>query len=366
MRQAATEDKESSMRFAQTTGTVDKRPPTEQDAIALRRLPVDQRAFKGSDPRGRPELLDAAANDPLDESWRSAKAYDRRAVVTAKEQLTSTGTMSITLRAQDQHGLDFDPGQFVGIEANVAGARRRRTPFCILMRPEEPNSFTLLVRVVPQGPLSLHMAALRVGDQVRFRGPTGRSMIPKEDDTELVLLATGVGVSPFYALACRLLESDSDRRITLLWGLRLVEDICLLDRLDELAERHPNFSYRISLSQPEPSWTGLRGRLTETVPAEMGTLQGKHFYLCGNGAMIAELSGALVAAGADKRLIYEEAFFNARHRADPAIVARIRGSLVDDEVLSPVITGTGSLFPLDHPLKAEGAPGRVPASARDA
>lgn len=353
------------MKIAQRAGRVDKRPHSEEDDIARRRWPVEQRAFKGSDPRGRGELLDAAAKDPLDESWRSANAYARTAVVTATEQLTPTGTITITLEVDDDHGFNFAPGQFVGIAADVAGARRRRTPFCILESPQGSSTFKLLVRVVPQGPLSLHMAALQVGDTISFRGPTGRSMIPHEDDTDLVLMATGVGISPFYALAYHLLDRGCDRRIRLLWGLRLVEDICLTDQLEELAERYPNFSYGISLSQPEPSWKGPRGRLTSTVPAELETLDGKHFYLCGNGAMTTEFSNALVEAGVDKRLIYEEPFFNARHRPDPAIVATIREGLIDSRALSPVITGDGMLFPLEHPLGGQAAPaiGQVSTNA---
>ncbi|MHB1533927.1 MAG: ferredoxin--NADP reductase [Acidimicrobiales bacterium] len=326
------------------------------DDVRLRRLPIDQRAFKGSDPRGAPPVLQAAVAKPLGDTWRRLDAYDRRANIVATQQLTSTGTMIVTLGVTDGKGLSFAPGQFIGIEASVVGARRRRTPYCIMSAPDGGDTFSLLVRVVPRGPLSRHLAALEVGDEISFRGPTGRSMIPAHDNSELALIATGVGISPLYALARDLLVSGTERRIRLLWGLRLVQDICLLSELEALVEGYPNFSYEITLSQPDASWCGLKGRVTDVAPAWLDNLGGKRFYLCGNGAMIAEMAAALSEAGVEDRLIYEEAFFDGRHRPDPTVVARLRTRLVDDALLSPVITGSGPLFPLSTRLPSSSGP----------
>jgi ferredoxin-NADP reductase len=323
--------------------------------LSLERLPVERRSFQGSDPRGRPDTLAAAAGDPLDQYWRQAKSYNRRAVVAATEMLTATGTLRLTLRAVDGDALDFSPGQFIGIEAAGDGVRRRRTPYCVLSPPGDGDTFQLLVRVVPQGPLSRHLGELRVGDSVGFRGPTGRSMIPREDGTSLVLLATGVGVSPFYSLARHLLERGAERRIRLLWGLRHEADVCLVAELDELANAYPNFSYQISLSQPGPTWDGLHGRLTDSAPRVLGDLDGKHFYLCGNGEMTGEFATALSELGVSGKLIYEEAFFNARCRPDPVVLSRLRDRLAGGADLSPVVSGEKILFPLERPLGGVGA-----------
>ena len=105
--------------------------------------------------------------------------------------------------------------------------------------------FELLVPVVPGGPLSEYLGSLRPGAEVAFRGPAGRSMVPKDLDRDLVLVATGVGVGPLCSLASHLLVRGFERPIELFWGLRLAEDICLTEELDRLALEHPNFSYRI-------------------------------------------------------------------------------------------------------------------------
>ena len=262
--------------------------------------------------------------------------YDRRARVTAYETLTPTGTVRISFEVIDEQEFSFKPGQFVGIRADVTKAGPRKTPYCIISPPNDEKTFRLLVRLVPEGPLSQYLVSLGVGDVIPFRGPVGRSMIPKEDDTELVLLATGVGVGPFLSLAEHLYSEGFERRIRLFWGLRLQEDICLVDELEGLARRNPTFSYQITLSQPPPGWQGLRGRLTETVPGLLETLGGKHYYLVGNGAMIEEMSEALSDLGVFKRLIYEEPYFNARHKADAETLAQIRERFVAHDLVSPL------------------------------
>jgi NAD(P)H-flavin reductase len=267
---------------------------------------------------------------------RRVDRYDRRAEVTAYETLTSTGTVRITFRVTDEQPFVLYPGQFVGIQADVPGFGLRKSPYCIVSPPNDERTFQLLVRLVPEGPLSYYLASLDIGDEIAFRGPSGRrTMVPKEGKEELVLIATGVGVGPFLPFIEVLARDGFDRPVTLYWGLRLVEDICLTDELDELAKKYSFFRYDISLSQPPDDWTGLRGRVTESVPPLLPTLSGKRFYLFGNGAMIEEMSSVLSDLGVDRFFIYEEVYFNVKYRADPADLAKIRDRFPRTDLFAP-------------------------------
>lgn len=276
--------------------------------------------------------------------------YDRRARVIGYEPLTTTGTVRISFEVVDDHEFVFLPGYFIGIKADVAGVGTCRSPYCILSSPNDRRLFQLIVRLVPEGPLSCYLSALDLGDVIAFRGPAGRSMIPKEDDTALVLLATGVGIGPFLSLCDHLLEGSWTRPIRLFWGLRLIEDVCLLDELDAIAAAHHDFSYQVTLSQPPPRWAGLRGRLTQCVPPLLPTLGGTHYYLVGNGAMIAEFSTVLSDLGVDERLIYEEIYFNSKWRPSPATLADLRARFVATDLISPYQQQQAELFGLERPL----------------
>ncbi len=286
--------------------------------------------------------------------------YDRRAEVLAYETLTPTGTVRITFRVVDDHPFTYHPGQFIGIRLNVPGVGWRKTPYCLVSPPNDERTFQLLVRLVPDGPLSVYLASLEPGDSIAFRGPTGRSMMPKQEYDELILMATGVGVGPFVFLVKRLAAEGSQQRVRLFWGLRLVEDLCLLDELEELARANPWFTYHITLSSPPPGWTGMRGRITESVPALIPTLGNKRFYLVGNGAMIEEISTVLSDLGVDRSFIYEEPFFNGKFKADPAVLAQVRERFVAADLFSPYKDQEHGLLHLEKPIAAR----RQEAAAR--
>ncbi|MDQ3898398.1 MAG: FAD-dependent oxidoreductase [Actinomycetota bacterium] len=288
----------------------------------------------------------------IDDRWFGKSRYKRVARVTSNEALTATGTCRVGLEVADGEAFTFDPGQFVGIEAEFPGRGFRRSPYCILSDPADAPRFDLLVRAVPDGPLSLYLAALQPGDEVVFRGPTGRSMVPRDRDRQLVLMATGTGVAPLLSLARHLLVDGYPQPISLWWGLRLAEDICLTDELDELAADFERFRYAITLSQAPDDWTGLRGRLGESVPPLLPTLGGKRYYLVGNGAMLEEMALALSDLGVIQQYIYKEPYFDPIHEPDRDVVASIRERFVATDLFSAYAARRGSAFDIDRDLEA--------------
>lgn len=282
---------------------------------------------------------------------RRVDRYDRRAEVTAYETLTPTGTVRMAFRVTDDQPFEFLPGYFVGISADVPDVGVRRSPYCIVSPPSQDRTFELLIRLVPEGPLSYYLGSLGLGDVIAFRGPSGRSMVPAEEYDEMVVLATGVGVGPIVSLVSYLASEGRDQPIVLYWGLRLEEDICFLDEVEALKKRYPGFRYQITLSQPPAHWRGLRGRVTESVPRLLEILDKRQFVLVGNGAMIAEISRVLSDLGVNQKFIHEEVYFNVRYRPDPTTVAEIRRRFVLSDPLSPYAhQKAGGLLVPEHPL----------------
>ena len=307
--------------------------------------------FQGTPPRSQSHAAEAAALKAMDDNWFGTSRFKRRARVVANDVLTSTGTFVLRFEVVDGEPFEFAPGQFVGIEAFFEGHGYRRSPYCILSDPAEAPFFDLMIRAVPDGPLSLYLYELEPGDEVLFRGPTGRPMAPRFNDRELVLMATGTGVAPLICLARHLLATGYPHPISLWWGLRQVEDICLTDELEALAARHEGFTYDITLSQPPAGWTGLRGRLGESVPPRLATLGGKRYYLVGNGAMLEEMGRALSDLGVVQQHIYKEPYFDPIHQPDREIVAAIRERFVATDLFSSYAARRGSAFDVDRDIE---------------
>ena len=307
--------------------------------------------FQGTPPRGRSHASEAAALKATDDNWFGQSRFKRQAKVVSNDVLTSTGTFLLRFEVVDGEPFELAPGQFVGIEAFFEGYGYRRSPYCILSAPGDAPFFDLMVRAVSDGPLSLHLAELVPGDTVLFRGPTGRPMAPRFWDRELVFLATGTGVAPLVGLARDLLAKGYPHPISLWWGLRQVEDICLTEELDALAREYEGFTYAITLSQPPAGWTGLRGRLGESVPPLLPTLGGKRFYLVGNGAMLEEIGRALSDLGVIQQHIYKEPYFDPVHDPDREVVAAIRERFVATDLFSSYAARRGSEFDVDRDIE---------------
>jgi hypothetical protein len=144
------------------------------------------------------------------------------------------------------------------------------------------------------------------GTEVAFTGPWGKFVVD-DQDRDLVLVATGSAISCTGAILQDELGRPRARRVSLQWGLRRESDVHGQAWLDALGRAHPRFRYEVFLSRPGPEWAGPRGRVTERLRRD--ARPEALYYLAGNGAMIADVEEALLAAGVPATSIRKEAFF---------------------------------------------------------
>ena len=86
-------------------------------------------------------------------------------------------------------------------------------------------------------------------------------------------------------------------RATVFWGLRSQRDLYYQEELAALSQNPPGSSHVITLSRPEPGWTGATGRVTALIRQEIQDVKRLAVYLCGNSGMIAEVTGIIQAKG---------------------------------------------------------------------
>ncbi|KAG7160971.1 NADH-cytochrome b5 reductase 1-like 2 [Homarus americanus] len=95
---------------------------------------------------------------------------------------------------------------------------------------------TLVLRYETQGIISNHFKALQPGDKVEFQGPCGGFEYVASQLDELILLASGGGVTPALQLIRSLVNSPADpTRFTLLYFSDTYEDILYRSELDGYA-----------------------------------------------------------------------------------------------------------------------------------
>ena len=203
----------------------------------------------------------------------------------------------IDLRLLDPPEIRFKAGQFVSFEVPDAKTGRTVTrPYSIASAPSSTGTISLLLNLVLHGPGSTYLFGLREGDRTTFAGPAGNFYLRDDPSRHLLLVATGTGIAPIRSMLLANAEHPSPNRTTLWWGLRSQRDVYYHDELKDL-ERGPGSSHAITLSRPEPGWAGASGRVTTLVEQQIQDVRQLAVYLCGNSAMIADVTRLIQAKG---------------------------------------------------------------------
>jgi Na+-transporting NADH:ubiquinone oxidoreductase subunit F len=105
---------------------------------------------------------------------------------------------------------------------------------------------------IPWGICSTYTFGLKPGDEIVLSGPYGESFM-KNDGRELVFLIGGAGSSFGRSHILHLFNTEhTKRKVTLWYGARSLKENIYQDEYEALQKDHPNFSYRLVLSEPLP------------------------------------------------------------------------------------------------------------------
>lgn len=207
----------------------------------------------------------------------------------------------------EPHRLEFQAGQYISIQVSDKGERRS---YSICSTPDNQHQFDLLIDYSPEGLGVKFFQGLEFGAEIKALAPMGRFVVPENLAAEhLVFVATGSGIAPFKSMIEDQLRNMQDhRQITLHWGMRHAKDLFWLEEWQELDEAFSNFHFHPVLSKSAEGWTLCRGRVTDCLSIHKQP-ENAAYFLCGNQAMIHDVTSLLIKQGIDQKLILTEKFY---------------------------------------------------------
>jgi ferredoxin-NADP reductase/uncharacterized protein YcbX len=189
-----------------------------------------------------------------------------------------------------------------------------------------PDVRSCRVTVRRQGIVSgwLHENA-HPGREIMALGPRGAFTLFPADARPLLLVATGIGITPFMAFLHAAAQCNPQRRIILLYGIRHRGDYAFSAELDHLAQRLPDLEIQYRASSEG-------ARLSpQDVIAAASCLDRPVVALCGHGAFMEEVQAALAQSDVPVANILSESFggpAGAADRIDATITFRRSGRTV--------------------------------------
>jgi ferredoxin/flavodoxin---NADP+ reductase len=196
---------------------------------------------------------------------------------------------------------EFKAGQFVRIGLEVEGEIVAR-PYSLVNAPSEP-ALEIFFNIVPEGPLSPLLAKLHKGDSILVAEKASGFLVIDEipECRHLWLFATGTGVGPFLSILKTEQPWQRFEKVVLAYSVGTQSDLVYADLMQSLIRQHgPQLSF-----VPLVTRETVPGALSERIPAAIksGALEERagitlsvedsHVMMCGNSAMIAEVSTLL-------------------------------------------------------------------------
>jgi ferredoxin--NADP+ reductase len=203
----------------------------------------------------------------------------------------------------------FTAGQFARLALPAPPGEKEPMigrPYSFVNPPHQaPHEFYFIV--VPGGPLTPRLAALRPGDPL-WLGPRANGFFTQAElppAETLWCLATGTGIGPFLSM----LRTDEPwskfERVVLVHGVRYARELTYQDAIGQIrAARAAAFCYVPTVTR-EAHPAALPGRITAAI--ESGHLEARasialtaenaHVMLCGNPAMVDDVQLVLAQRG---------------------------------------------------------------------
>jgi len=232
------------------------------------------------------------------------KPRECRARVTAIRRLAPE-VLEAELAMVEPPALDFAAGQWVSVPFGPKTVRA----WSMLSSPTRKRTITLSVDVAPGGMGSQWLRALKPGDPVEFKGPTGGFVFNRADPRRAVFVAEEIGIVPVRSILADLYETGYGRPTVLIYWARDPSWLLYDAEFRSLARRYPGFTYVASVREAPAGWRGEMGEAEAIVDRLVHSVDKLVVYVCGGGDTVNAVRDALVKKGMDRKSVKWEKFW---------------------------------------------------------
>lgn len=212
-----------------------------------------------------------------------------------------TPTVKQFLLELENDEWEFKPGQHTHIKFEEDGEEVVR-PYTPISLPSNPDHFALAIKRYDDGTASVWMHERDMGDVIEVNEPEGNLRI-RDYDRDIVLISTGTGATPMYAMLRDYLEKGSGK-VYYFHGEKTREHLLFQESLDQLEAENDNLEVIYALS--DQSWKGREGFIQEHLDDVLESFDARDFYICGVPQMVVDTEEVLEDNGVgDDRIITE-------------------------------------------------------------
>ena len=264
------------------------------------------------------EKMIAEASDELPTSIYNANVLAKKLHPNVQYAVVSAITehadaKSYTLVPNQEKGVQqlayFRAGQYVSIALDIGEAKLNK-PYTIRSCPKDAlkGSYTITVKRTANGFASDYILDnWQVGTKVKLSAPLGEFYHQElRDAKQVVALAGGSGITPFYSMAAAIADGTEDFNLTILYGSRNKASVLLGEELDAVAKASNGKVKVIHVLSDEVCEDCEKGFITAELIQKYAPQDDYSIYVCGPKAMYAFMDTELPKLGLKSRRIRKE------------------------------------------------------------
>jgi ferredoxin-NADP reductase len=236
------------------------------------------------------------------------------------KRLSEVAERTLEFQFEKPQGMTFKAGQFMDltlVDPPETDAEGNMRGFSINSAPDDPDlTFTTRLRDTA---FKRVLQAMPLGAEFKVEGPFGNLTLHNNASRPAVLLAGGIGITPFRSIVRRAAHEKLPHRIFLFYANRRPEDAPFLEEFRALARENPNFTFIPTMTEMSRShlpWQGETGHIDydlivkhlQSNTSSGQYLAGPIYYIAGPPQMVAGLRAMLNKAGVDDDDIRTEEF----------------------------------------------------------
>jgi len=220
---------------------------------------------------------------------------------------------SYTLTPDAEKGMEglayFRAGQYVSIALDIGEAKLNK-PYTIRSCPKDAlkGTYTITVKRTAKGFASDYILDnWTVGTKVKLSAPLGEFYHQElRDAKQVVALAGGSGITPFYSMAAAIADGTEDFTLTILYGSRTRDGILLGAELEAIAAASGGKVKVVNVLSDEEAEGCEKGFITAELIKKYAPEGDYSIYLCGPKAMYGFMEQELPKLGLKGRRIRKE------------------------------------------------------------
>lgn len=235
--------------------------------------------------------------------WANARSF----IVSSKKAESEFVTSFVLTPEDGQAVLDYQPGQYIGIELKPSAGENNEIRQYSLSQKSNGVDYRISVKREigeHKGLVSNHLHDdVHEGDTVSLYPPAG-DFFYQEKSQPVVLISAGVGATPMQSMM-QTFAAQGKKDVTVLYACNNAAQHTFKQEVSDLALEHnwPTFTWYLTENTADFS-----GQLDVTLVAKELPIENGDFYLCGPVGFMEAAVKQLESVGVERERIHYEVF----------------------------------------------------------